>query len=237
LHLLPAPQTIPTRLPPRGDVRVSGRAHARSWVYQRRLTGRLWNTASCFTAAPLTSHTGGREHGGCRGGAGSRGGVERGESGAGGVEAKSGDASAGGAHGHRQHARSVAARRRSHGGTAARAAAAVGAHAVRLRAGECPNPNPNPVLAARMATANTHAAWQRDAAAMEALLHAQQPQWERTLFDYELATGAGERASTEWERSNEVKGTWAWLPPFDEWASGRVHAPSRLPCRECREWL
>jgi hypothetical protein len=57
LHLLPAPQTIPTRLPPRGDVRVSGRAHTPSWVYQRRLTGRLWNTASCFTAAPLTHWT------------------------------------------------------------------------------------------------------------------------------------------------------------------------------------
>jgi hypothetical protein len=44
----------PNRLPHRGDVRVSGRANTRSWVYQRRLTGRLWNTASCFTAAPLT---------------------------------------------------------------------------------------------------------------------------------------------------------------------------------------
>jgi hypothetical protein len=37
-----------------GDVRVSGRAHTRSWVYRRRLTGRLWNTTSCLTAAPLT---------------------------------------------------------------------------------------------------------------------------------------------------------------------------------------
>jgi hypothetical protein len=25
-----------------------------SWVYRRRLPGRLWNTASCLTAAPLT---------------------------------------------------------------------------------------------------------------------------------------------------------------------------------------
>jgi hypothetical protein len=54
LHLLPAPPTIPTRLPPRGDVRVSGRAHTPSWVYQGRLTGRLWNTTSCLTTAPLT---------------------------------------------------------------------------------------------------------------------------------------------------------------------------------------
>jgi hypothetical protein len=36
------------RLPPRGDVRVSGRANTRSWVYRRRLTGRLWNTTSCI---------------------------------------------------------------------------------------------------------------------------------------------------------------------------------------------
>ena len=28
--------------------------HTPSWVYRRRLTGRLWNTTSCFTAAPLT---------------------------------------------------------------------------------------------------------------------------------------------------------------------------------------
>jgi hypothetical protein len=54
LHLLPAPPTIPTRLPPRGDVRVSGRAHTPSWVYQGRLTGRLWNTTNCLTTAPLT---------------------------------------------------------------------------------------------------------------------------------------------------------------------------------------
>jgi hypothetical protein len=40
--------------PPLGDVRVSGRANTPSWVYWRRLTGRLWNTASCLTAAPLT---------------------------------------------------------------------------------------------------------------------------------------------------------------------------------------
>jgi hypothetical protein len=33
--------------------RVSGRANTPSWVYRRRLTGRLWNTASCLTAAPL----------------------------------------------------------------------------------------------------------------------------------------------------------------------------------------
>ena len=43
-----------TRLPPGGIVRVSGRANAPSWVYRRRLTGRLWNTPSCLTAAPLT---------------------------------------------------------------------------------------------------------------------------------------------------------------------------------------
>jgi hypothetical protein len=36
-----------------GNVRVSGRANTPSWVYRRRLTGRLWNTASCLTAAPL----------------------------------------------------------------------------------------------------------------------------------------------------------------------------------------
>jgi hypothetical protein len=28
--------------------------HTPSWVYRRRLTGRLWNTASCLTASPLT---------------------------------------------------------------------------------------------------------------------------------------------------------------------------------------
>jgi hypothetical protein len=28
--------------------------HTLSWVYRRRLTGRLWNTTSCLTAAPLT---------------------------------------------------------------------------------------------------------------------------------------------------------------------------------------
>jgi hypothetical protein len=32
-----------------GDVRVSGRAHTPSWVYRRRLTGRLWNTTSSLT--------------------------------------------------------------------------------------------------------------------------------------------------------------------------------------------
>ena len=32
--------------PPRGDVRVSGRTHTPSWVYRRRLTGRLWNTTT-----------------------------------------------------------------------------------------------------------------------------------------------------------------------------------------------
>ena len=39
---------------PGEDVRVSGRANTPSWVYRRRLTGRLWNTAICLTAAPLT---------------------------------------------------------------------------------------------------------------------------------------------------------------------------------------
>ena len=32
--------------PAPGDVRVSGRANTPSWVYRRRLTGRLWNTTS-----------------------------------------------------------------------------------------------------------------------------------------------------------------------------------------------
>jgi hypothetical protein len=49
LHPVPAPPTLPTRLPPRGDVRVSGLANTPSWVNRRRLTGRLWNTASCST--------------------------------------------------------------------------------------------------------------------------------------------------------------------------------------------
>jgi hypothetical protein len=39
---------------PRGDVRVSGRANTPSWEYRIRLTGRLRNTASCLTAAPLS---------------------------------------------------------------------------------------------------------------------------------------------------------------------------------------
>jgi hypothetical protein len=39
---------------PGGMFGSAGVAHTRSWVYQKRLTGRLWNTASCFTAAPLT---------------------------------------------------------------------------------------------------------------------------------------------------------------------------------------
>jgi hypothetical protein len=38
----------------------------------------------------------------------------------------------------------------------------------------------------RMAAANTHAEWQRNASEMEALVHANEPHWERTLFDYEL---------------------------------------------------
>jgi hypothetical protein len=45
---------LPNSTPSPGDVRVSGRAHTPSWVYRRRLTGRLWNTTSCLTAAPLT---------------------------------------------------------------------------------------------------------------------------------------------------------------------------------------
>jgi len=39
-----------------------------------------------------------------------------------------------------------------------------------------------------MAAANTHAEWQRNASEMEALVHARQPHWERTLFDYELVS-------------------------------------------------
>jgi hypothetical protein len=43
-----------TRLTPPGvDVRVRGLVDTPSWVYRRRLTGRLWSTASCL-AAPLT---------------------------------------------------------------------------------------------------------------------------------------------------------------------------------------
>jgi hypothetical protein len=34
-------------------LRVSGCANTPSWVYRRRLTGRLWITTSCLTAAPL----------------------------------------------------------------------------------------------------------------------------------------------------------------------------------------
>jgi hypothetical protein len=40
---------VATSAPPRVDVRVIGRANTPSWVYRRRLTGRLWNTASCLT--------------------------------------------------------------------------------------------------------------------------------------------------------------------------------------------
>jgi hypothetical protein len=40
--------------PPREGVRVSGCAHTPSWVYRRRLTGRLCYTISCSTAAPRT---------------------------------------------------------------------------------------------------------------------------------------------------------------------------------------
>jgi hypothetical protein len=36
---------------------VSGRANTPSWVYRRRLTGRLWNTTSCLTVVPLTHTT------------------------------------------------------------------------------------------------------------------------------------------------------------------------------------
>ena len=43
------------------QVRVSGRANTPSWVYRRRLTGRLWNTASCLTAAPITHSQGNSE--------------------------------------------------------------------------------------------------------------------------------------------------------------------------------
>jgi hypothetical protein len=39
--------------PPGVDVRVRGLVDTPSWVYRRRLTGRLWSTASCL-AAPLT---------------------------------------------------------------------------------------------------------------------------------------------------------------------------------------
>jgi hypothetical protein len=39
--------------------RVSGRANTASWVTGEGLTGRLWNTTSCLTVAPLThSHDG-----------------------------------------------------------------------------------------------------------------------------------------------------------------------------------
>jgi hypothetical protein len=55
-----------TRTPDDEAARVSGRANTASWVYRRRLTGRLWNTASCLTAAPLTREAAGV----CGGGAG-----------------------------------------------------------------------------------------------------------------------------------------------------------------------
>jgi hypothetical protein len=32
---------------------INGGPHTPSWVYRGRLTGRLWNTTSCLTVAPL----------------------------------------------------------------------------------------------------------------------------------------------------------------------------------------
>jgi hypothetical protein len=46
------------------QARGGGRSNSPSWVYRRRLTGRLWNTASCLTAAPLTHRGGGKGGGG-----------------------------------------------------------------------------------------------------------------------------------------------------------------------------
>jgi hypothetical protein len=51
---VPTPPTLPNSAAPRVDVRVSGRANTRSWVYRRRLSGRLWNTTSCLTVASRT---------------------------------------------------------------------------------------------------------------------------------------------------------------------------------------
>jgi hypothetical protein len=39
---------------PGGMFGSAERANTPSWVHRRRLTGRLWNTTSCLTVAPLT---------------------------------------------------------------------------------------------------------------------------------------------------------------------------------------
>ena len=41
-------------IPPAASRPLHSLTHTPSWVYRRRLTGRLWNTTSCLTAAPLT---------------------------------------------------------------------------------------------------------------------------------------------------------------------------------------
>jgi hypothetical protein len=41
-------------IPPAASRQLHSLTHTPSWVYRRRLTGRLWNTTSCLTAAPLT---------------------------------------------------------------------------------------------------------------------------------------------------------------------------------------
>jgi hypothetical protein len=41
-------------IPPAASRPLHSLTHTPSWVYRRRLTGRLWNATSCLTAAPLT---------------------------------------------------------------------------------------------------------------------------------------------------------------------------------------
>jgi hypothetical protein len=53
--LRPTPPSLPNSTPSPGG--VSGQRacpHAQLGIYRRRLTGRLWNTTSCLTVAPLT---------------------------------------------------------------------------------------------------------------------------------------------------------------------------------------
>jgi hypothetical protein len=45
-------------IPPAASRQLHSLTHTPSWIHRRRLTGRLWNTTSCLTVAPLThSHT------------------------------------------------------------------------------------------------------------------------------------------------------------------------------------
>ena len=51
--IIPRVARAQTRLPP-GGCSGQGLPNTPSWVCRRRLTGRLWNTTSCLTGAPLT---------------------------------------------------------------------------------------------------------------------------------------------------------------------------------------